>query len=150
MSNLDAAGNYLFEVAGQQYRVMKMDVFKQREFIGVMRKTFVADDNGDVSMQLYSEDANAAQDYLFPFISVKDGVDSWSFLTPNGLTKHLDTLSSNPLNAMNEIFSVVASELIENFTGTAEESRPRNSNQEPESDSRKTDTPGLLAQTLNK
>ena len=148
--SLDAAGNYLFEVGGSQYRVMKMDVFKQRDFIGVMKKTFISDENGDAQIELYSQSANDAQDYLFPLISVKDGADSWVALMPTALSNHLETLSGNPLNAMNEIFSAVVGDLIENFTGTGEESRLQTSSLEQGSDSSKAGTLGPLAQTLSK
>jgi hypothetical protein len=133
--SLDLAGNYLFsmddEVDLSEYRVIKMDIFAQREFLGIIRGAFIdvnekgVDGQGGFKyemtsqLDLYSSQCNDAQDYLFDRVSVKTGDNKWLQLSRANLIRHLDSIDGRtPIVSMNSIFTVAVGELLGNFTGT--------------------------------
>ena len=122
----DAAGNYLFEVGGRNYRIQKMNVFQQREFLGVIKPAL--DQYG--SPDLFSTASNAAQDWLFPRIYHEDGA-GWKPLALDYLPLYLQKQTNKPLPLMNHIYITAVTVLFENFTGSGADQESANSDQQP-------------------
>ena len=139
--SIDAAGNYLFEVEGQQYRVMKMDYFQQCYLTGLIEKL---DDPFSVA-------GIAAQKDIFMHIQWKDGADSWVFLDEFNLTKMMSKTKGGSLRNGMKLLEVITAGLSEAFTDTGAENPQQNSSPQPEEKSMQANTgsPGLLSQTIN-
>lgn len=150
---LDIAGNYIFDIEGEEYRIMKMNIFQQREFLGVIKHSFNVVEDGSARLDLYSVESDKAQDWVLPRISHKSG-DKYTALSGVNLEVHLDEMAkahnTKPLIYMNSVFIKGVNELLENFTGSVEELTPQNSSQNAGESSENTNTQNLLSQTLNR
>jgi len=143
--SLDAAGNYIFNAGNKEYRVLRMNIFKQREFITVIQDIF--DEDGELI--LYSEATNLAQDWIIPHIQYRKDEGGWDTLKMESLSFFLDRLDRKPLDSLNDIFISCVGELLVNFTGTGVEVSLMNSNQKQE-ESYQEDQKVTLSQTLGR
>lgn len=148
----DAAGNYLFNFRGREYRVIRMNVFQQREFFGKMKSAL----NESQEIEWYSDGCNAAQDWLFPLIQHRDTGGDWRRLTADYLPLYLESISSDDsgsgavLPLMNSIFAIVSGGLFENFTRTGAVSNHTTSNPLPVDASMQQSSQNNLSTILSK
>ena len=162
--SLDAAGNYLFQlndgVDNSEYRILKMHIIAQREFLGIAKNAFIEvvenikDEEGNIvqetssELDIYSEGCNKAEDYLFERTQVKDGVDSWIFLNRSNMAAHFEKIEGRtPIISMNRVFTAAISSLLENFTGTGAKVSLLNSNQAQEGKSERVSLASQLSKT---
>lgn len=152
---IDAAGNYVFELGQETYRVQKMDVFKQREMIGLVQEAMVTDIDPDTGksyteIKFFSLGCNALQDWLFPRISRRHPDGKWSNLAHDKLDTYLESLGGSKVENMNAIFTHVMHGLMENFTGTGHTVSLINSNHPSEDHQRTDNIQGPLSQILKR
>lgn len=138
----DAAGNYLFDLAGVNYRIQKMNVFQQRDFLSVIKPAL--DQSG--SPDLFSPASNQAQDWLFPRIYHEDGAN-WKPLALDYLPMYLQKQSNKPLPLMNQIYITAVTVLFENFTVTGKDQESANSDQQPGESTDNSSTASPLTET---
>ena len=149
---VDQAGNYIFELDGEKYRIMKMQYREQREFFkNVMKKAFHVNELGETALDLYSDGCDHAQDWLLARIYHKTESRYYP-LSDEGLQQYLDfvgeKLNLKPVPAVNELFMAGVDALLENFTSTEKESTQVNSNHHVVEDSEVETSPNLLSKTL--
>lgn len=139
----DVAGNYIFSVKDNNYKIMRMGWRQQREFIGKI--SLALDDYGN--MIPFSEGFNEAQDWLLPKIAHVDN-GTLQYLSDDYLDDHLDGNTDNPFELANEIFSEGVKVLTENFTQA--DSPQKNLSQDAEKSLEKTSSQNKLSATLKK
>lgn len=155
MTTLDIAGNYLFSELGYQFRVQKMDIFVQREMMGLLQAAMRQEYNPVTGMsedhlELFTKEANALQDWLMPRIYYKVDDDKWLGLNRDNLVKFLESNKEiPPINLMNSIFMTILMGLMQAFTGTGLPASLSNSGQQPENSQDQASTPSPLSRILS-
>lgn len=148
--SVDIAGNYLFSVEHLNFRVMKMNVFKQRDFLTTLKPCL----NEFGQPDMYSAAYNDAQDRIIPLVYHEDAANSWKQLSLDYLdiylNKHAADVNQTPMGLMNAIFLSAVNELLENFTSTAADLASANSNLPRDDDTKTSNSANLLSETLRR
>lgn len=155
----DIAGNYTFEIHGEQHRVAKMNVFQQRDFTTIIRKCMVDDGTGtgEQTVEPYTEAFNDVQDSILSYMFHRDKNGTWHQLGTDDMYTtgdYLDTMAEAAGKSQMEVLLDVTMTLIiqlsANFTSTGPTKDLTNSNHESAEPSSDTPTPNLLSKTLEK
>ena len=150
---VDQAGNYIFELDGEKYRVMKMNVFQQREYLGVIKDAFFVDFDGNSTLNFYSVACNNAQDWLLPRI-YHNISGAYKALNSEYMDEYLAYIEKEkgvkPITTINSIFVKGVDALLENFTGSGQAKPQVNLDPNADEDLQVDNTPNLLSKTLPK
>lgn len=123
----DLTGDYIFFIAGHQYKFRKAKYKLQRRIVNLLSEL----DTSDIPK--FEE----IQDFIFSLIFLKQG-DKWVLLEEDEMEFHLLSVEYRPVSYLNMLFMSITRRLIPNFTDAGVVKTPANSNPPSVEDSKPT------------